>query len=310
MKPYFSYTEEKRERTGIYASDFGKLGADIILSLRNTEPSNPMGWNNYLRMSAGKGVELQMIKVLKQNGIVNKDFDQELVPTTETIVNDIPIRMKFDALGIEGGAKFKAQSLQLPQDEEIIVGEGEPIEIKSINNKNSFDINDYANSKPRDNYVGQLAIYMHTLKKDRGHLFVSSIDGLNYFWFVCNKIGEGIYKCGEVTVDLNQEFARFKKLWDIAKSTEGIPSEIWFEEKYKLPLEQIDWTKISKTKIGDARNGRYVVGTENKFKIDYSSYKDIILKNQGVTAGYSPEELEIIKTKTAGYSSKKTTENA
>jgi hypothetical protein len=46
------------------------------------------------------------------------------------------------------------------------------------------------------------------------------------------------------------------------------------------------------------------VGSENKFKIDYSPYKDYIIKAQGATLGYTPEEIEKIKELTKGFSAK------
>lgn len=305
MKPYFSYREENRPRTGIYASDVGQLGINVILALKGVEETDPMKWHDYLRMAAGKAVELQMCKVLKQNGVIAEDFDQESAPSTRIERHGTPISMRFDAVGKPGGATIKAQDLELPNAGEISVGEGEPIEIKSINNKNSFDIQSYIQGNPRENYVMQLSIYMDALGKDRGHLFCSTIDGLHTFWFVCERIGDGKYKCGNTVVDIEKEYQRFAKIWaDKDKPLDEL-TEYWNEELYKVPIETIDWTKISTTKISDARNGRLVIGTEGKYKIDYSRWKSLIVERQGVALGYSPEELEAVKAATAGYSSKK-----
>ena len=303
MKPKLSYKEEKRERKGIYASDYGKLNIDILLSLKGVEASNPPEWNDTLKWSAGKAIELQFVKILKENNIVDNDFSQDEQETTEIIRNGVPIRMNFDARVKTGGAKMIFDDSILPQSFELELKEGEPIEIKSINNKNSYDIQKFIDNKPRENYVGQLSIYLDALNQERGHLFVSSIDGLNYFWFECKKIGEKIYKCGDTIVDLNKEYERFADLWN--RRNEEPQDKDWNEEIYKIPIENIDWTKLSVSKIGDIRNGRYVVGSENKFKIDYSDYKDLILEKQGVKAGYTEEEIAIIKEKTAGFSSKK-----
>ena len=305
MKPCFNYKNEKRERKGINASDYGSLGINVILALKGEEVTNPDEWNDTLRMAAGKGVELQMIKILKENEVVEQDFDQEKEPTTEIERLGVPIRMRFDAVVKKGGATLKTNDLTLPETHEITLGEGEPIEIKSINNANSFDIAKYSDNKPRENYVGQLAIYMDALGKDTGHLFVSAINGLNFFWFVCKKIEEGKYQCGDTVVDLNKEYARFAEIWKAKDKPLAELTDYWDEEKYKIPLEEIDWTQLSVSKIGDVRNGRFVVGSENKWKIDYSQWKNLILKMQGVEAGYSDEELAIIRVKTAGFSSKK-----
>lgn len=325
-KPILKYIEERRKKNNCVASDFGKLGIDVILGLAGVEYSNPMDWTNYLRMSAGKGVELQMLKVLKQNGVVDETYDQDFEVTecidpetgvttlekkekesTKIVRNGITISMRFDAEVKKGGAMLEALDNLLPQGEKLVLGEGEPIEIKTINNKNSFDIQKYIDNKPRDSYVGQLAIYMDALGKDRGYLFVSSIDGLNYFLFVCNKTAEGIYQCGDTVVDLNKEYARFAELSEMAKNIWDYPKmkRYWSEVRYKIPLEEVEWTKLSVTAIGDIRNGRKVVGDDDKWKIDYSSYKDIIVYMQGEQLGYTDEELVKIKEMTAGFSAKK-----
>jgi hypothetical protein len=329
MIPKLKYLEERRPKTNISASDADKLGIDIILGLNGVPYSNPMEWTAYLKMSAGKAIELQTLKVLKQNGIVDEDYDQdfemvsEKIPegelgegntrwvkkereSTKIVREGITISMRFDAEVKKGGAKMYADDSLLPQGFELEMKEGEPIEIKSINNKNAFDIQRYIDNKPKENYVKQLAIYMDALNKDQGHLFVASVDGLHTFWFVCKKTGEGIYQCGDTIVDLNKEYKRFAQIYADSKNIWNYPNmkKYWEEELYKLPLDKIDWTKVSTSKIGEARNGRFVIGTENKWKVDYSPYKDIIIKIQNETLGYTPDQIEQIKTLTAGYTAK------
>lgn len=300
MKPIFKYDDENRERTRFRASDADKLAIDILLEFQGVPRTNPPQWFDTLKFGAGKGVELQMLKVLKQNGIVREDYDQDSEERTVIQREGVDIAMMFDAVGQQ--SVIKAGELLLPNTTEIVVNEGEVIEIKSINNKNSFDINDYANGKPRENYVKQLSIYMDALGKDRGHLFASAIDGLNYFWFVCEKIGDGIYKCGEVTVDINAEYKRFAEIW----KRRNTPIENWFEEcgRYKIPPEEVDWKKVSKTAIGEARNNRKVIGDEGQWKIMYSPFRDLILAGQGIDKrGYTDEELAKVNALTAGYTS-------
>lgn len=302
MKPVLSYSEAVRKKDNLYASDALKLGVDIILSLKGTPYTNPMEWNNYLRMAAGKGVELQMCKVLKQNNIIELDFDQDNAPSTKIERNGVPISMRFDATVKEGGAFMTMNDTILPQGIKIEMNAGEPIEIKSINNKNSFDIQKYIDTKPRESYVYQLAIYMDALSKEQGHLFVSSIDGLNSFWFVCKKIGDQVYQCGETIADLKTEYAKFAKLWELRDK--DIPDEIWKEETYKLPIEQINWANMSVSAITEVRNGRKVIGSEGKWHIDYSPWKNLIVEKQGATLGYTEEELGRIREITKGFSSK------
>jgi hypothetical protein len=41
------------------------------------------------------------------------------------------------------------------------------------------------------------------------------------------------------------------------------------------------------------------------WQVAYSNYKDLIVKQEGTTLGYSLEELALINKLTAGYTSKK-----
>lgn len=320
MQPLLKYEGEKRLKTNISASDAERLGIDIILGLNNIEPTNPMEYGSHLRFGAGKGTELEMLKILKQNGIVDEDYDQDFIirelldgdnekierESTKIERNGVTISMRFDAEVKKGGATLSTKDSVLPQNQDIELEEGSPIEIKTINNANKFDIQKYIDNKPRSNYVMQLAIYMDALGKDQGHLFVAALDGISKFWFICRKTAEGIYQCGDTIVDLNKEYKRFAELKEASRNIWNYPAmkKYWEEEIYKIPLDKIDWSKMSVSRVSEIRNGRYVVGSDNKYKIDYSSYKTAIIHMQGATIGYSPEELEQIKIATKGFSAK------
>lgn len=290
---------ERRKRTSIYASDYGKLECDILCELNEVEHTNPMLWNNTLRLEAGKAIEEQMVKILKFNGIVDEAYNQDTAPTTSITREGAEIRMKFDALSKK--STLKLDGTVLPNTESIEIGEGEPIEIKSINNKNAFDIRDYMEGNPRENYVGQLSIYMEALGKEQGHLFVASVDGLHTFWFVCKKIDEGKYQCGNVIVDVNKEYKRFGEIW---KKFINKQEPNWSQEIYKLPISEIDFTQLSTNAISEARNNRKVIGSKDSFKILYSNFANLIIEKQGSIRGYSESELAEIIAKTKGYSAK------
>lgn len=272
-----------RGRTGFHASDYGKLGYDLFCDFTGVERTNPARWYETLKWGAGKGVELQMLTVLKDSGYVPQEYDQlEEVPTVVFEREGVKVTCHVDAINIHG----------------------EPVEIKSINNKNAIDINKYKDNKPRENYVGQLAIYMDALGKEKGHLFVAAVDGLSYFWFVCEHLGDRIYKCGETTVDLNKEYKR----WATLKSDfidAGKEPDVFEAGRYKIPVNEIDWTKYSVSTISAVRTGRKVLGDEDAWKILYSPWKDLIVHKQGSEVGYTIEELQEILLKTKGFSSKK-----
>lgn len=261
------------------ASDFGKPLIDLYFAFTGEEVSNPPLWNETLKWGAGKGVEMAMLDILKMNGIVSKNYDQKKDGRIEHKYKGIQINGYIDAININGT----------------------PIEIKSINNKNAYDIKEYEKGNPRKNYVGQLATYMEAKKSPIGYLFVASIDGLSYFWFECTSLGNGKYKCGNVEVNLYEEWDKWVNLKNIVdnipKGTE-VPFNLVEEFKYKYPVDKIDWTKVSKTDISKARNGHKVLGD---WQVLYSPYKDKIVKLQGTELGYNNEELSIILEKTDGY---------
>ncbi len=256
----FKINQDRKEKKAFYASDFGKPLLDVYFAFKLVDPTNPLKWNDILKFGAGKGVEESMLKILKDSGFVDENYDQK---------EHGRIEIEREGVRINGYIDAKTK-------------DGLPIEIKSINNKNQFDIKKYEDGKPRENYVGQLAIYMDALSVDIGYLLVSSIDGLNYFLFECKKIGERKYKCKDTEVDLNKEYLRWAKLYrgNVEKSITPQPTEYI----YKHDVSTLDWSKVSKTAISKARNGHAVVGD---FQVSYSPYKDKIIKMQGATLGYT-----------------------
>lgn len=271
--------QEPKEKKAFYCSDYGKSGIDMFFSLKNTPKTNPPEWYDTLKWGAGKGVEMAMVQVLKDSGIIPKEYVQEEHG-----------RINFTHNGLEIHGYIDAST--------AIYDWGIPIEIKSINNANKWDVQKYEMNNPRENYVGQLAIYMFARGLDKGHLFVSSIDGLNRFWFDCVKISDGVYKCGNTTVDLNKEFERWSKVALLVQENENPPMELINEYKYKFNVNELDWKTVSSTDISKARNGHKVIGD---WQVQYSDWKNKIVELQGETIGYTPEELEIIKVKTQGY---------
>lgn len=268
------YVEVPKVRKNFYASDFGKASLDIYFSWTGEPKTNPPKWYDTLRWGAGNGVEAKMLEILKMNDIVAPEYDQKL----------------------HGGFKIERNGITISGYTDARNKDGEPIEIKSINNKNSNDIKEYTNGYPRSSYVGQLAIYLDALGKDRGYLFASSIDGLSRFWFECRKVGVGIYKCGNVIVNVNDEYARWATLYT-EHISKGVLPDIW-EYRYKYDVSTLDWRTVSANKISQARNDRGVVGD---WPITFSDWKDKIIELQGTTPGYTNEELAIILEKTKGY---------
>jgi hypothetical protein len=275
------YKEDAYTKEFFSASDFGKSNLDLYLRMTGVTPTNPPTWRDHLRMAAGNGVEESLVKTLKDSGLVWEHYMQEWDG-----------RMNFVREGLEIHGYVDAMTWHNTYG----IEEGVPIEIKSINNKNAQDISKYGSGKPRENYVGQLAIYMDSLGKDIGYLFVAAIDGLNSFWFECHKIAPGVYQCADTIVNINEEYKRWAHL-KTEFIDKGIMPSVW-EKRYKFPLDEIDWTSLSGSKISNARNGHAVIGD---WEVLYSPYKNLIIELQGATLGYSEEEIAFIKDKTQGY---------
>jgi len=265
---------EQYDKNSFWASDFGKPLIEIYWNWKKEPYTNPPQWYDTLKWSAGKGVEEAMLQVLKDSDVVAEDYDQKEHGRIEMERNGIKVSGYCDAL----------------------TKEGIPIEIKSINNANKFDIAKYEKGEPRENYVGQLAIYMDALGKDLGHLFVSSIDGLNRFWFECKRLDGRKFKCGNVEVDLDEQYKKWSKL-KLEHIDKDIVPDV-FEIRYKYPIEEIEWGQVSKTDIGKARNGHKVLGDWN---VSYSNWKHKLIELQGETEGYTPDELTRIKELTKGF---------
>lgn len=262
-------------RTGIHCSDFGKPALDLYFRATGEPITNPTQWYEKLKWGAGKGVELELVQVLKDSNIIPEEYDQDVHGVIEKEIDGLKITGHMDGL----------------------THDGEPIEIKSINNKNVFDIEKYRNGMPRENYVGQLSMYMHLLGKEKGHLFVATVDGLERFYFECVHIGDGKYQCGKVVVDIPTEIKRLRSVYDNHIVKKILPRVD--EYLYKYDIDKIDWKTIPKNKITLARNNRAVIGD---WEILYSNWKDRIVELQGQELGYNQEELEKIKKYTAGFS--------
>ena len=268
------YVEVPKPRKNFYASDFDKSKLDLFFSWMGEPKTNPPQWYDTLRWGAGNGVEDKMLEILKMNGIVDEDYDQKK----------------------HGGFKIEREGITVSGYTDARNKKGEPIEIKSINNKNSNDIKEYERGYPRRNYVGQLAIYLDALGKEKGYLFASSIDGLHRFWFECKRVGKGVYRCANVEVNIYDEYKRWADLYANHIKT-GVMPDV-FEYTYKHDVRKIDWKKLSASKISSARTGKSVVGD---WQLQFSDWKDKIVALQGTELGYTNEELEIILEKTKGY---------
>lgn len=267
-----------QDRDSLHCSDFGKASLDLYFRMTGVPETNPPQWYEKLKWGAGLGVEKELLQVLKDSGIVPEEYDQDVHGVLEKEIDGIKITGHMDG------------NTSLDQT-------GEPIEIKSINNKNFPDIKKYEDNMPRENYVGQLAMYCYLTGSKKGHLFVVSVDGLHRFYFEMNEVDDGVFKCGKVTVDVKKEIQRLITLYK-ENVLKGVMPDIW-EYRYKHDIESINWKEVSKDKISKARMNKAVIGD---YQISYSGWKKMIAELQGTSLGYDQRELARIKELTDGYS--------
>lgn len=279
MLKTLQYIEKPYEKNYFSASDFDKWDLELYLGLSHVSQTNPKDVTSLLRMTTGSAIEEAILSVYKMNGIVDEYYDQ-----------DFDGRVEFEREGLEIHGYMDA--VTKPNTHGL--KPGCPIEIKTINNNNSFDVRDYTMGRPRYNYVGQLAVYMDFLNVDTGYLQVATIDGLQDFFFTCTHEGNGVYKCGDTIVNVRKEYERWAAIQRMVES-KTMPN--LFTYRYKYSLEDIDWRSLSQSKISKARGGT-VLGD---WQVVYSPWKDLIIKLQGDTLGYSEEELAYIKKQTEGY---------
>lgn len=259
---------ENKSKNTFWASDYGKSTLDLYFSLTNEPITNPIEWDDMIRLEAGKGVENALVKVLKDSGYVDENYEQKSI----SIVRE----------GVEIHGKIDA-----------ILKSGIPVEIKSINNKNVFYVKKYHDGFPRESYVGQLAIYMDALGVEQGYLFAVTLDGLEKFLIPCYKTKDNTYRCGKIEIDISKEYKRWAKIWNENIVPKKLP-DIW-EYTYKPKIDSIDWTKVPLAKRRNAVINGVVVGSA--WQITYSPYCNRIVELQGETRGYTDEEKKVIADK-------------
>lgn len=270
---------ELQPRNYFWASELDRPLFELYCRLNVVEKTNPPTWEETLKWGAGNGVEEAMVNILKMNGVVEPDYDQK---------EHGRVDMVWDGVRITGYTDVKTK-------------DGTPIEVKSVNNANYYYVKELEAGEPRISHVVQLIAYMRNAGKDRGILFVSTIDGQNTFVFYCDQIDEYRYKCGNVEVDMREILERLQRvqneLLEIPSPAE-LPEDVIYEKRYKIPVEEVDWKEVSKSKRTAARAGRRVVGD---WELKYSDYKDLWVGLQGDDLGYTKDEINKIKELTKGH---------
>lgn len=273
---------ERKVKDSYWASEAEKSLFDLYHSWIGTTPTNPMSAETLVVFNAGKMMELSLIENLQKMGLLKRfEGDEQLHFRIER--QGIPISGYTDG----------------------IFENGDPIEIKSF--YGDYQSKELKAGKPRTSYLKQLAIYLDALGRTFGTLcYLDRGTGEIYeFGLLRDSVNTLEFRCGSIEFDLNDTYKRWAKLY-----TENIVPKIEPDANenglYKMPIDQIDWSRLSNTDISKARNNQKIIPSDkaNGWKINYSPYMDLILQRQGTQRGYTDEELKQIKSATTGYSSK------
>jgi len=271
-----------KEKTSFWASETETMAFDIYHRWMKTDPTNPMDEEKMMMLKMRKLTEDAVVFYLQKSGqVIDRLTNQERC-YFEWGPKKVPIS-GYPDLGL------------LYEGEEIIV------EVKTYyGGKQHSEIRI---GKIKEAYVKQLAIYLYHFKIKHGVLLmINQGTGERFEFDIYNVEGNPyhfICPDNEIEVNLEDTFKRWEKIYvnNILKKKE--PK---IEYQYKYDIENIDWENTPAGTISSARNNKAVIGD---WQVKYSDWKDLIVKKQGTTLGYTPEELKRIRELTAGYSTKK-----
>lgn len=263
-----------RDMTCFHAADCEKNVFDLYHSLIGTPQTNPPDLHSLDRFIKGEKSEEIVYTLLNELNLVEFGGQEQYT-----------IDENWNGIRIVGHPDF-------------LLKDGTLIENKSW--YGYYQEQELAAGKPKVSYLKQLAVYMFFLEKQRGELFMEPLEPIHQrYQFPLFQLSPGRFKCNDIEFDITQEFARWKRLWDKNVVPRIEPKS---EYRYKTPINEINWSKLSKSAITEARMGRKVIGD---WQVAYSAYRDLIIEREGSAIGYSLEELALINKLTAGFSSKK-----
>jgi len=271
IQEWFDSQESSHEKTSFWATEAETPVFDLYHKWIGTEPTNPIEAEKLMMFNAAKMMEVSLVETLDKMGMLKMPEGEQWRIEGER--EGVPVSGYVDAV-------FK---------------DGSPLEIKSF--YGAYQLKDLKAGKPRESYLKQLAIYMDFLDADKGYLVYIDRGTGEMFQFVLERV-EGLkFKCMTVEFDLTDVYKRWARLYRNNIMPRLEPKS---EYRYKIPVEEVDWTKVSKSDISKARNGKKVIG--DHWSVAYSPYKNLIIEREGATLGYTLEEEAKIKELTSGYS--------
>jgi len=323
IKNHLIYKEDdykRRKKEHLWATACEANVFDIFHSFMATEVTNPMTPEKAFELGMRTKLEEAVVTIFKQMGI----WVQPLPYTNskeEYIEKPDQQRMEMTRFDVPIVGFIDALIVQTEEKDDVVLVKVVPVEIKT--SYGSYQKRDLQECRPKTAYVKQLSQYMDWLQENvdkfipalkemfpdkkcelqrncnLGYLFQVHferdliVDDIYQFSVVRDN---NIFTCGEYQFDINESiYKRYKNIWDKYLTT-GI--EPVSEYRYKYPLDEIDWRRLPKSKIANARSNKAVIGD---WQVIYSGFKDLLIEREGSEPGYTEEELAYIKEQTAGY---------
>lgn len=270
IQSYLESTEEQKEKKSFWASEAETPLFDLFHKWMGTKPTDPPDAEKKMIFVAGKMMELSLVETLDKMGLINKPDEKQ--HRVEMEREGVPVSGYIDVLFKDG-----------------TVGE-----IKTY--YGDYQSRDLQAGKPKESYLKQLAIYMDYLKAKQGKLIYLHRGTGEMYEFILDR-HDTIFTCRDIKFDIKDTYKRWAKLYQENILPHIEPKS---EYRYKKPLVEINWRKLSKTDIQKARNNQKVIG-DHPWAIQYSPFKQLVLQREGVEAGYNELELKVIEELTKGY---------
>ncbi len=263
--------EEPHVKNSFWATETETPAFDIYHKWIGTEPTNPPSPEKLLMFSAAKMIEQAIVDRLVKSGHVQVLESQQRID-------------------------FEHKGFRITGYADAIEMNGDPIEVKTYY---GYEQDKQIKSRqPKASYLKQLAIYIYALNRQRGTLLYMERGYGDLHEFELLRTGDTTFKCESIEFDLADVFERWSNIYYGYIEQEKEPP---LEFKYKIPVREIDWSKESKSDVMKARNNQRVVGN---WQATYSPYLELWLAKEGTQRGYTLEEIQYIKSATAGYSTK------
>jgi len=268
--------KDKHQKDSFWATEAETNQFDIYHRWMGTPETNPMTVETKLGLSVRTKVEEAFVDMLDKLGVLIKPEEGQH-----------RVEMKREGVKVTGyiDAIIEEEKKQVP------------IEFKTSFGR--YASNDLQQGIVKTHYLKQLAIYMDFLGVEKGYIiqanFLDSFLVEDIYQFTLVRDGD-IFKCNNIEFNIQDIYKRWAEIYDKYIELKIEPES---EYRYKYPIDELNWETISPSKISKARTNKAVIGD---WQALYSSYKDLIIKQEGSSLGYTDEEIEKIKEATKGYS--------